>query len=67
VKAPPSPRLALAPGEAATSLGVSRDFFDKHISPELRWVRRGRLKLVSVAELERWLQHAAAKTLDGGP
>jgi hypothetical protein len=35
-------RLALTPAEAARALGCSRDFFDKHIGPELRWVRRGR-------------------------
>jgi hypothetical protein len=38
-------RLALTPTEAAQALGRSGDFFDKHIGPELRWVRRGRLKL----------------------
>jgi hypothetical protein len=30
-------RLALTPTEAAQELGRSRDFFDKHIGPELRW------------------------------
>jgi hypothetical protein len=32
-------RLALTPTEAAQALGCSRDFLDKHIGPELRWVR----------------------------
>jgi len=58
-----SKRLALRPHEAATALGCSRDFFDEHISPELRWVRRGRLKLVAIAELEDWLRRSAARTL----
>jgi excisionase family DNA binding protein len=57
------PRLALGPDEAARALGVSRDFLDEHIASELRWVRRGRRKLVSVRELERWLDSAAARTL----
>jgi hypothetical protein len=57
-------RLALTPGEAAASIGCSRDYFDDHIGPELRWVRRGRLKFVPVAELERWLQREAARTLE---
>jgi hypothetical protein len=57
-------RLALAPTEAAECLGCSRDFLNKHISPELRWVRRGRLKFVAVAELEDWLRRSAAFTLD---
>jgi hypothetical protein len=58
-------RLALTPTEAAQALGCSRDFFDKHIGPELRWVRRGRLKFVAIAEIEDWLRRSAALTLDG--
>jgi hypothetical protein len=58
-------RLALAPNEAAAALGVSRDYFDEHIAPELRLVRRGRRKLIAVKELERWLADAAALTLGG--
>jgi hypothetical protein len=42
-------RLARPPSEAAQALGCNRDFFDKHIGPELRWVRRGRLKFVAIA------------------
>lgn len=57
-------RLALGPQEAAQALGVSRDFLDEHIAAELRWVRRGRRKLVSVKELERWLEQSAARTLE---
>lgn len=60
----PVPRLALKPDEAAESIGVSRDFFDEHIGPELRWIRRGRRKLVSIAELERWLEESSARTLE---
>ncbi len=58
------PRLALSPDEAAEALGVSRDFLDDHVGPELRWVRRGRRKLVSVRELERWLEESGARTLE---
>jgi excisionase family DNA binding protein len=53
------PRLALSPEEAAALLGVSRDYFDEHVIPELRIVRRGRRILVALAELERWLDRAA--------
>lgn len=56
-------RLALRPSEAAAALAVSDDFFRLHVAPELRWVRRGAVKLVAVAELERWLATEAAKTL----
>jgi hypothetical protein len=58
---PRVPRLALSPDEAARSLGVSRDYFDAHVAPELRIVRRGRRKLVPVRELEVWLDREAAR------
>ena len=61
------PQLALSPDEAAASLGVSRDYLDEHIAAELRWVRRGRRKFVSVVELERWLEKSGALTLGGTP
>lgn len=61
------PRLALSPDEAAKALGVSRTFLDEHISAELKWVRRGRRKLVAVSEVERWLGASAARTLEGSP
>lgn len=57
-------RLALSPEEAAAALGVSRDFFDEHLSAELRVVRRGRRKLIAVRELERWLDEAATRTIE---
>jgi hypothetical protein len=49
------PRVALTPPEAAASLGVGLDFFDQHVAPELRLIRRGRKRLVPVRELERWV------------
>jgi hypothetical protein len=36
------PRLALWPDEATATLSVSGDFFDEHIPPEIKVVRRGR-------------------------
>jgi len=57
-------RLALTPTEAAQALGCSLDFFDKHIGPELRWARHGRLKFVAIAVIEDWLRRSAALTLD---
>jgi excisionase family DNA binding protein len=57
-------RLAVSPAEAAELLGVSRDFFDEHVLPELRVVRRGRKVLVAIPELERWLAENAARTLE---
>jgi hypothetical protein len=60
------PRLALSPDEAAEALGVSRDFLDDHIGPEIRWIRRGRRKLVAIRELERWFEESGARVLEGG-
>lgn len=56
-------RLALSKREAADALGVSVDFFERHVMPELRIVRRGRRRLIPVAELERWLEKNAAIVL----
>jgi len=50
------------PEEAAQMLGVSRDFFDEHVKPELRIVRSGtRTILIPVAELVRWVERNAAR------
>lgn len=61
----PAPiRVALrVPEEAAAALGLSADFFDKHIRPELKLIHRGRLILAPVAELERWCRENAKATL----
>lgn len=59
------PRITLTPNEAAEALGVSRDFFDEHVKPEVRVIRRGRLVLVPVRELERWVDASAARTVAG--
>ena len=58
------PRLALSKVEAASALGVSVDFFDQHVMPELRVVRRGRRRLIPVAELQRWLSDSAHRTVE---
>jgi hypothetical protein len=61
----PIPRLALTREEAAASIGMSLDSFERHVQPSLRMVRLGRMRLVPVGELERWLEANAAATLDG--
>jgi hypothetical protein len=60
----PVPRVTLRPEEAADALGVSRDYFDEHIAGELRVIRRGRLKLYAVKELERWADDKAERVLE---
>jgi hypothetical protein len=59
---PPLPRLTVMPNEAARMLGVSRDFFDEHVRPELRTIRRGRKTiLIPIRELDRWAEQSAAR------
>jgi excisionase family DNA binding protein len=66
VTRPAPPRIALTPDEAAASIGMSRDSFDRHVAHELRLIRRGRLVLIPVAELERWADREASRTLGRG-
>ena len=59
----PIPRLALTREEAAASLGMSLDSFERHVQPTIRLVRLGRLRLVPVSEMARWLDDHAQRTL----
>lgn len=49
--------------EAASALGMSADFFERHVSSELKVIRRGSLRLYSVSELRAWAERSAAKPL----
>ncbi|HEX4305301.1 MAG TPA: helix-turn-helix domain-containing protein [Solirubrobacterales bacterium] len=60
-------KLAVSIAEAAEMLGVSADHFRRHVLPDLRIVRSGRLRLVPIAELRDWLDRSAARALDGAP
>ena len=60
----PVPRLALTREEAAASIGMSLDSFERHVQPTLRLVRLGRMRLVPVGELARWLEDNAQRALD---
>jgi excisionase family DNA binding protein len=57
------PRIALTIREAAEAIGVSDDFFREQVLPELKIVRRGRQRLVGVAELELWVERSATRVL----
>jgi hypothetical protein len=59
----PVPRVALTRVEAAAAIGMSLDSFERHVQPTLRLVRLGRMRLVPVAELERWLDEHAERAL----
>jgi hypothetical protein len=58
------PRLALTREHAARALDMSLDSFERHVQPELWLVRRGRLRLVPVRELDRWVTANAERVLD---
>lgn len=54
-------RLSLNKTESAAVLGVSVDFFDRHVAHELACVRRGRRRLYSVNELKAWLDRESER------
>jgi hypothetical protein len=58
------PRLALTRSEAAEAIGMSIDSFERYVQPELKIVRVGRMRLIQVRELERWLQENATRVLE---
>jgi len=62
--AAPIPRLALTREEAALSLAMSLDSFERHVQPTIRLVRLGRMRLVPITELERWLEQHAGHTIN---
>jgi hypothetical protein len=57
--------IALTKLEAAAALSMSIDSFERYVQSDLRCVRRGRLRLFPVVELERWAQENAERTLPG--
>jgi excisionase family DNA binding protein len=57
------PRVTLTRQEAADSLGCSVDHFERHVQPDLRVVRSGRLVLIPLPELERWASENAERVL----
>ena len=62
---PKVPRLTLSRSEAADALGVSVDFLEQHVLHDLKMVRRGRRCLIPLAELQRWIESNAHRTLGG--
>lgn len=63
MSAPSVPRLALTRAEAAECIGMSLDSFERHVPPDLKLVRRGKIRLVTVVELQRWLDANAEYVL----
>jgi excisionase family DNA binding protein len=58
------PRIALTREEAAAALGCSLSHFARHIQPNLKVIRSGNVRLIPVAEIERWA--LAAGSIAGG-
>jgi hypothetical protein len=56
-------RIAVGPGPAAELLDMSRDHFERFVQDDLRWIRKGRRKLVLVSDLRKWAEQNAARTL----
>ena len=62
--APARPQLALSKPDAAAALDISINSFERHVQPELRVVRRGKLRLFPVEELERWLRENSERVFE---
>lgn len=50
--------------EAAEACGVSVDFFDEWIRPELKVIRKGRRVLIPASEVERWVERNAVRVFN---
>ena len=59
------PRVVLTRAEAAAFLGMSLDSFERYVQPGVRLIRRDKLRLVPLAELERWAGENAERVLEG--
>ena len=57
--------IALRREQAAAVLGLSVDAFDEHVRSEVKAIRKGRLVLFPVEELQRWARQHAATALEG--
>ena len=49
------PTLALPVKQAAESLGLSENHFRRDVLPHVRSIKLGKVRIVPVIELERWL------------
>jgi hypothetical protein len=63
----PVPRFTLTRREAAASLGMSLNHFERKVQPDLKVVLCGQLVLVPVLELERWIQRRARQVVESPP
>ena len=68
--------MALRIDEAARAIGLGRTSFERYVMPHVKVLRRGRVRVVPVSELERWLEensetflaeHGLAASKGSGP
>lgn len=55
--------VAVCKPDAAAALGMSTDSFERYVMSDVRCIRRGKLRLFPVAELERWADENAERLL----
>lgn len=55
--------IAVTRETAAQMLGMSIDSFERHVQPDVRLIRRGKLRLVPVEELRKWAEANAERVL----
>jgi hypothetical protein len=60
------PRYALTRKEAAASLGMSVDHFERRVQPDIKVIPCGQLVLVPLTELERWVRDHARRLVSQG-
>jgi hypothetical protein len=58
------PRYALTRKEAAASLGMSINHFERRVQPELKVILCGQLVLIPATELERWVLRNARHLIE---
>jgi hypothetical protein len=58
------PRYTVTRKEAAASLGMSINHFERKVQPDLKVVLCGQLVLIPLGELERWVQRNARHLVD---
>ncbi len=56
--------IALSKPAAAGALGMSVDSFERYVMAQVRCVRRGRLRLYPVTELQRWADENAERLIN---
>lgn len=59
----PVPRYALTRAEAAASLGMSLDSFERHVQPHLKVIRLGRVRVIAAEDLAAWARSAGERAL----